>query len=211
MKKKDFKDWKYSEINREFGYKRIYRNFEILEIWLKAENPITEFETTELRRLRERLFLNADGWNEDELKFLFLSPLLYLVNFDSENYKIFTQRRLSETIGDWHISGVFDFAVARGEQEPEEPFFFLHEYKPEKRRDNDPLGQLLAAMVTVQKLNEATFPFYGCYVIGRLHFFVVLNEKEYAVSDGLLASSEDIFQIFKMMRYVKARIDEHFQ
>ena len=35
-------------------------------------------------------------------------------------------------------------------------------------------------------------------------FLSLLNEKEYAVSDGLLASSEDIFQIFKMMRYVKA-------
>jgi hypothetical protein len=210
MKKKDFKDWKYSEINKEFGYKRIYHNFEILETWLKAENPIGENEKIALLGLQERLFLNADAWNEDELKFLFLSPLLYLVNFDSEHFKVFTQRKLSETIGDWFISGIFDFAVAKGEQDPEQPFFFLHEYKPEKRRDNDPLGQLLAAMITVQKLNDVHFPLYGCYVIGRLHFFVALNEKEYAVSNGLNASDDDIFQVFRMMRYVRARIEEHF-
>ena len=211
MKKKDFKDWKFSEINREFGYTRHYEDFETLETWLNAENPINDFENTELLSLSKELLYNAEMWNEDELKFMFLSPLLRLVRFRSKHYKIFTQRKLSVTIGDWFISGNFDFAVATGEQDPEQPYFFIREYKQEKRRDNDPLGQLLAEMLTVQQVNQLLIPLYGCYVIGRLHFFVVMVGKNYSVSDGLVASSDDIFQIFKMMRFVKFKIEEHFQ
>jgi hypothetical protein len=208
MKKRDFKDWQFEQINIEFGYKRHYRNFDLLENWLKAENPITEVESKMLNRLSEKLFLNSETWNEDELKFFFLGPLIDLVDFTNEHYKPFTQRKLSAIIGDWEVSGIADFFISKGIQTPREPYFFLHEYKQEKRRDNDPLGQLLAEMLVAQHDNQETFPIYGCYVVGRLHFFVALIGKEYAVSDALTASSEDIFQIFKMMRYVRQKIEE---
>jgi hypothetical protein len=211
MKKKDFKDWKFEEINDEFGYKRHYKNVESLETWLKAENPITEVERAELLFLSEQLLISADIWNEDELKFMFLGPLLSLVRFNTENYKVFTQRRLSAIIGDWEVSGIADFFVSTGIQTPKHPYFFIHEYKQEKRRDNDPLGQLLAEMIVTQQLNGKDSPLYGCYVIGRFHFFVVMEGKNYIVSDGIVASSEDIFKIFKMFRFVKNEIDKHFE
>jgi hypothetical protein len=212
MKKKDFKDWKFEELNREFGYQRYYKNFELLEVWLKATNPVSDFEKNQLENLRDNLFIHAESWNEDELKFFFISPFIILVDFRSEHYNPFTQRRLSAIIGDWQISGIADFMVATGIQDPYQPYFFLHEYKSERRKDNDPLGQLLAEMIVVQQNNNTKFPLYGCYVSGRFYFFVVLNEKEYSVSRAFDATQEDdILQIFKMMRFVKAEIDKHFE
>jgi hypothetical protein len=212
MKKKDFKDWEFEQINREFGYKRYYEKTKLLENWLKTEEPVSDFEKKQLENYRKKLFIHADAWNEDELKFFFLSQLIELVDFHTENYNPFTQRKMGAIIGDWNISGIVDFVVATGIQNPYQPYFFIHEYKSEKRKDNDPLGQLLAEMIVVQKNNEVTFPLYGCYIVGRFHFFVVLDGKEYSVSDAFSATSEDdILQIFKMMRFVKAEIDKHFE
>jgi len=208
MKKRKFEDWEYSQINKEFGYKRQYEGFALLEAWLKVAAPITEREKIELEKLAKSLFHNADSWNEDELKFLFISPLVRLVDFEHPSYKIFTQRKFSAVLGEWQVNGIVDFVVAKGEQHPEQPFFFLHEYKQERKRDNDPLGQLLIEMVVAQNQNEAKFPLYGCYVIGRFYFFVVLDGQEYAVSDAIAATSPDIFQIFRMFRSVKRNIEE---
>ncbi len=208
MKKRKFEEWEFEQIQNEFGYKRYYEGFSLLETWLKANEPITEREQVELQELAKFLFHNAETWNEDELKFFFISPLIRLVNFQHAHYKAFAQRKFSAVIGEWEVNGIVDFVVARGIQHPLQPFFFLHEYKQERKRDNDPLGQLLIEMVVAQNQNEAKFPLYGCYVIGRFYFFVVLDGQEYAVSDAIAATSADIFQIFRMFRWVKRNIQE---
>ena len=207
MKKRQFKDWEFSQIHKEFGYKRHYEGFALLETWLKADDPINEAEKIALMALAKKLFYNAESWNEDELKFLFISPLVQLVNFSYLEYKIFTQRKFSAVLGDWQVSGIVDFVIAKGEQHPEQPFFFLHEYKQERKRDNDPLGQLLIEMLVAQQQNENETPLYGCYVVGRLYFFVVLDGQEYSVSSAYDASKDDIMTIFRMFRFVKRHIE----
>jgi len=207
MKKRKFEDWEFEQIQDEFGYKRHYKNFAMLETWQTCQEPITEAEQERLMELKERLFYYVETWNEDELKLLFISQLLDVVRFYSDNYKIFTQRKFSAIIGEWEVNGVVDFVVARGLQTPKQPFFFLHEYKQERKRDNDPLGQLLIEMLVAQQQNEAKFPLYGCYIVGRNYFFVVLDGHEYAVSNALNASSDDIQQIFRMFRFVKRAIE----
>jgi hypothetical protein len=212
MKKRDFKDWKFEELNREFGYKRHYKDFELLEIWLKTQESVSDFEKQQLEVYRKNLFIHAESWNEDELKFFFLSQLIALVDFYGEHYNPFTQRKFGAIVGDWNISGIVDFVVATGIQDPYQPYFLLHEYKSEKRRDNDPLGQLLAEMIVARQNNDIKFPIYGCYVVGRLHFFVVFTGKEYSVSKAFDSTEEDdILQIFKMFRFVKHEIDKHFE
>lgn len=209
MKKQRFEDWEFSQINKEFGYVRHYEGFSILEDWLKAENDITKHELEELESLRKFLWHHAEIWNEDELKMFFIAPLLRLVNFQSPYYTMFTQRKFSAIIGEWQLNGIFDFVISKGEQHPEQPFFFLHEYKQERKKENDPLGQLLATMIVAQQRNEQPNVLYGCYVIGRNYFFVILKNKEYAVSDALLATNpQHLTQIFKMMRFVKYKIED---
>jgi hypothetical protein len=112
---------------------------------------------------------------------------------------LFAQRKFEAIINDWQVNGVVDFVVARGLQNPVQPFFFLHEYKQERKRDNDPLGQLLIAMVVAQHQNEAKIPLYGCYVVGRNYFFVALYGQEYSVSNAYNAASlPDLLLIFKI-------------
>ena len=211
MKKRKFQDWEFSQISKEFGYIRHYEGFALLESWRKADDPVSEAEKIELLELAKDLFYNADSWNEDELKFMFISPLVRLVNFKHRAYKIFTQRKLSAVIEPWHVNGVVDFVIAKGVQHPEHPFFFLHEYKQERKRDNDPLGQLLIEMLVAQQQNEDKLPVYGCYIVGRLFFFVVLKGVEYSVSNGLNASSEEIITVFRMFRFVKRHIEVQLQ
>ncbi|MCU0446056.1 MAG: hypothetical protein MUE85_14195 [Microscillaceae bacterium] len=161
-------------------------------------------------RVRQKKRVNlkcTQVWNEDELKFMFISPLMRLVNFDSPYYKIFTQRKFSAIINNWELNGVFDLVVSKGEQHPKQPYFFLHEYKQERKKENDPLGQLLAAMIVAQNKNEKSIPLYGCFVVRRYYYFVALQDKAYSVSNSLNATEDDLFQIFKMFRFVKQKID----
>ena len=78
--------------------------------------------------------------------------------------------------------------LAEGIQDPLQPFFFLHEYKKELDASGDPLGQLLIAMVGANMQNQETFPLYGCYVAGRIWFFVVYDGSTYSVINALNAT-----------------------
>lgn len=212
MKKKDFKDWKFEELNREFGYKRHYADYKPLEIWLKTDEPVTKSEVDSLQVLAEEFLYNMEAWNDDELKFFLISPLVKLVNLYGKTYKPFTQRKLSAIIDDYEISGVTEFLVSKGIQITKQPYFFFHKYNKDKRRNHDILGQLLAEMIVAQQLNKDSIPIYGFYAVEMMHFFVVLNDKEYSVSDAFNpANKKDILQIFKMFRFVKREIDKHFE
>jgi hypothetical protein len=207
MKKRKFQDWEFEQIHKEFGCTRYYEGFALLETWSKADDSIDDKEKETLLSLSKLLFYNTESWNEDELKFFFISHLVALVDFQHKQYKPFTQRKLSAVIDEWEVSGIVDFVIATGIQHPAQPFFFLHEYKQEKKRVNDPLGQLLIEMLVAQQKNDEQFPLYGCYVLGRHFFFVVLDGSEYSVSRAYDASTDDIMAIFRMFRFVKQHIE----
>ncbi len=203
---KSFEQWEYEEIESTFGLTRI-KNHPLLIDWLAVTAQVAPAEQSILEKLQSLLFDHADAWNEDELKFFFISPVISMVGFQQEKYNSFTQRKLSAKIGDIEISGVVDFMVATGMQHPRTPFFFLHEYKQERKRDNDPLGQLLIAMLAAQARNKQAFPIYGTYIIGRNWFFVLLNGQEYAVSDEFVATKADLFNIYAILMKTKDYIE----
>lgn len=101
--------------------------------------------------------------------------------------------------------------LAEGKQTPKIPYFFLHEYKPEKNRDNDPLGQLLIAIVAAQKANLDGKPIYGIYVNGRNWFLVLLDGKNYAVSLAYDVTSHDIFDLFAILLFLKEKMEELYK
>jgi hypothetical protein len=114
-------------------------------------------------------------------------------------------------LGNVEVGGKVDYMVATGKMNPKEPFFFLHEYKRSRGRDNDPLGQLLVAMLAARELNAITEPMFGCYVVGRDWFFVVIDGDAYSTSDAYLATRDDIFLIVGFFQAMKRRIDAHFE
>ena len=141
--KKPFKDWLYEEVGDAFGLKELVTHPELdkLKNITLPKNHLLRQEVEDLRVLLQK-YINS--WNEDEYKFMFISRFIGLVQYVSSNYKVFTQRPLSVKYdNDTKITeGLVEFMLAKGIQTPRKPHFFLHEYKPEKRRDNDPLGQL---------------------------------------------------------------------
>jgi hypothetical protein len=211
IRNKPFEAWLYEEVEQAFGLTRLYTHtlwvaFETLQL----SNKHLHYES--LGVLQKKLFKYVDSWNEDELKFMFISPLINLVDYDNEKYKVFTQRPMAVKYDNdtKTTSGKVEFMLAKGKQIPQKPFFFLHEYKQENRRDNDPLGQLLIAMMAAQVQNADGETLYGCYVSGRNWFFVVLQGKEYAVSRAYDATSSAIYQLFAILLWFKEKANEKF-
>ncbi len=208
---KSFENWEYEEVQKYFGIQRL-KDYPLLNDWLTVPLELRDGEEKILERLRVRLLDHADIWNEDELKMFFISQLVDMVDFEQENYQPFSQRHLSAKIGELEVGGIVNFVVATGIQHPQRPFYCLHEYKQERKRERDPLGQLLMAMVVAQAKNQTNMPIYGTYIIGRNWFFVVLKDKTYATSDALIATrANEIKQIFAMLRQTKVYINMALQ
>jgi hypothetical protein len=209
---KPFKDWQYEEVEQVFGLTRYFEH-ELFDKFKTFKTPQDYAGAGEIESLRRLALEYIESWNEDEYKFMFISPLFRLVSFISKYYKVFTQRPLSVTYDNdtKTTSGNVEFMLAKGKQIPQKPHFFLHEYKPEKNRDNDPLGQLLITMVASQKLNQDDKPIYGIYINGRNWFIVVLEGKEYATSNPYVVTSEDIFDLFAILLFFKQEMETLYQ
>jgi hypothetical protein len=214
VKNKSFEQWLYEDVEQAFDLTR-HRQHPRLDYLKTLPFPENAFakKMEIIEALRQDLLDNVDSWNEDELKFMFISPIIAMVEYKSPNYKIFTQRPMSVTYenGTKTTNGKVEFMIATGKQTPRKPFFFLHEYKQENRRDNDPLGQLLIAMVAAQVQNADEKPLLGCYVSGRNWFFVVLDGKEYAITNAFnSADTEMLNQILAILLYFKEQAEVYF-
>jgi hypothetical protein len=208
---RSFDTWNYEQVEDAFGIFSVESNLN-LDNWLEAKNcEPNELETTLLNHYRKLLLKEVKNWNEDELKLFFIGPILGLVDFNTGNFKPFTQRTLTIQKGDISASGKVDFMLAKGKVLPKIPYFCLHEYKQENRRDNDPLGQLLIGMVAAQSKNNDDLPIYGCYVSGRNWFFILLEGNQYCISNAYNASDEDINKIFAILKKCKLLVDIHAQ
>ena len=209
MEYRNFKEWDYQMIGNTFGIKRV-RKHPVLDEWLSAKYEPTDIEKSRLLHLKELLWERVDGLNEQELQMMFISPLLMLIDYNIEPCGMFFQRDLQATINDIKVGGRVDFMVAKGKRYPEEPYFFIHEYKKEQGYTNDPLGQVLIAMLAARTENgqPPSEPAYGVYVLGRFWFFVILVENEFAVSRAYDATEDELFDIFSILTEVKSYVKE---
>ncbi|WP_417912473.1 hypothetical protein [Candidatus Electronema sp. TJ] len=199
---KPFSRWTIAEVEEQFNLK-FCKHHAILEEWLNAPAALAPAEELLLQELCGKLQDHVWDWNEGELKGKFIFPLLAAVNFDEEQYQSFIEREISVKIENDTLGGTVDFFVASGKRYPKHPYFFIHEFKKEHDSSGDPLGQLLVTMTAAQKLNHDGKPVYGCYVMGRLWFFVVLQENDYAGSLAYDATKEDIKDIFSILKKTK--------
>ena len=81
---KPFEKWQIQEVELTFGLKKV-KNHTMLETWLSAEEPINDFEKKWIERMRLQIEDKGKFWNEDELKFQFISPYLSIFNFEKDN------------------------------------------------------------------------------------------------------------------------------
>ncbi len=208
MIKRPFEQWLFEEVEKEFSINRTKHHPTLVD-WLAVSDakPLQ----SGVARLQILIDEYIETWNEDELKMGFIAPLLAEINFHyPKYYKVFTQRLFSLTTENVEANGRVEWVVATGQQTPQKPMFFLQEYKPEKFSGNDPLGQLLIAMVDAQIINgtpEKTL--YGIYTLGRLWFFVILQNKEYSVSRAYDATqTKELVQMVAILEKVKGYIHQ---
>lgn len=200
-----------------FGLERLYQNTPLLADWLSAEGEINEMDMSLLEESRAKLVENADSWNEEELKMQFISFVIFLARFDKP-IRTYYDREISAEISEIYVSSKVDMMLSKGIGELiKTPYFFLHEYKREKKYLDDPVGQMLGGMLIGQARNNddnrnTDLPIYGCYVQGRNWYFSLMEGKKYIVSKGFDASEiDDLKQIIYILRKLKIIIDERMK
>lgn len=205
---KEFSKWTIEEVEEYFHLTQLGTN-EWLVQWLGAEHNITPDEEAYLMELCQTLRKHVLDWNEEELKIKFIGSLMNAIDYDHPEYQVFFERRLTAKVENDRLTGVVDCVIAAGKRSPKHPYFCLHEYKPERHKVTDPLGQVAIAMIAAQILNNDGKPVYGAYVVGRQWFFLVLHEKAYALSLAYDATKEDdLRRIFRMLKYIKQIIEQ---
>ena len=202
-----FRDFDTPTLHKKFGLKRTKESI-LLDKWLNTPVKMSNNTATQLEELRERIDFYGTYYNEAELKWNFLTPLIELVNYRTDKYHVFNERILTAEVDGIKIRGAVDLIIATGNFAPEAPYFFIHEYKKEKGTPNDIIAQLLSAMLVAQRLNDNDKPMYGCYLLGRYWHFVVLNQKEYTISHGHIASAKPgISEIYTALVNMKTIIE----
>lgn len=206
MERLRFSDCTLTQLDRRFGLRPALSN-PILDRWLHATIVLTETDKERLQELREILTLNVNGWNEQELALQFIGPILTMVRFtEFYRFNLFAQRHIQAVINDVELNGEPDTIIATGYREPEIPMFAFTEYKRQIDPQGDPAGQTLAAMLVAQALNGDHQPVYGCYVVGSDWRFMLLDGKHYLISRDYSALSDEIYDILRILKALRAII-----
>lgn len=213
---KPFEKWETDEVENVFGISAI-KKMPLMNDWLAFSQPLTPKEEERAEELRLFIEEFASSWNEEDMKVFFIVPVLQIVNFYAyKKYRTFMEATLEANLVDAQnnpctLRGRVEMVVATGKQRPQTPFFFLNEYKAQRKVVTDPQGQLLIAMLAAQaKNNGKNLPIYGMYNIGQFWFFVILKDKEYTTSKAFDATDkDDLKQIINALQYVKAHIERN--
>ncbi len=207
MIKSTFRDWNLDKVGEAFGLTEV-ETLPILEELLTFSHNCSELEVSFLTILQKNYRLyGGDDWNEFELENKMISPMIVLSEMDSKQFAYFLERELRLVIGEYDLSGKVDGMIATGFRSPKMPYFCLNEYKKGTDPDGDPRGQVLIAMLVAQQLNNNQKPIFGCYVIGRIWYFVVLVGNEYAISRDFSCAGESIFDIFRILKGLRFHIE----
>jgi hypothetical protein len=201
-----FREWTLAELDRTFQL-TVLDTSPVLQSWMDGQAEISPFEHEALCSFQSLLKAHVYDWNETELAYNFIGPVMALGKFSTKEFNFFAERTLSGTVDDVEMTGKPDGIIASGFREPQQPYFCLQEYKKEKDPNGDPVAQLIAAMLVAQEVNQHRLPVYGCYVKGEVWHFLTLQERSYAISQGYLASRQaDLSDIFRILKSLKAII-----
>ncbi len=192
-----------------FNLERVFVNTPLLNDWITSKSEINEIDMLLVEEARAKLIENADSWNEEELKMQFISIIIFLARCNNP-IRTYYDREISAEINEIFVCSKVDMMLSKGIGELiKTPYFFLHEYKREKKYSGDPVGQMLGGMLIGQAKNNNGNPTYGCYVQGRFWFFSVLIGNQYVISDAFdSVDIEELKQIISILRKMKLIIQE---
>jgi hypothetical protein len=111
---------------------QIGKNCNHLKNWLGATYTLTDFEQQQLNELYDEIGDLVDYMNEEELKIRFVGSLFRIAKVDVKNkLRLFFERPLSAIIKNYSLSVICDCMIAtpKGYNTPQNPYFFLQEFK----------------------------------------------------------------------------------
>jgi hypothetical protein len=176
----------------------------LLKEWLEVEMPtLDSFEQTLFDRKLREAQNKIVGWSEEDLKMKFLAHIIELGHlvFEKDFVTMF-DKVISATVEGKKLTVKSDFMIAKGLMNVfDTPYFHFQEYKPQINPKGEPMAQLLEAFLIAQVKNKNTKPLYGIEIIGRQWTFVVMEGKDYCVSNLYEATNkEDLLQIISILR-----------
>lgn len=203
----NFYKFRETDMLNTFGINRV-SNCQSLEYWLQTNDVLSDFENEVIDNALLRFAELGIGWNEEELKMHFISAIFNVANPNIKGIcKTFFERPLSGIVNNYILNVITDCMVAspRLGGDPEKPYFFLQEFKQSQRYGKtDPQGQMLAAMLLAQNINQDDKPIYGCYVIENNWYFTTLTGLDYCRSRQFDSSQkQDLLQIVFILRKLK--------
>lgn len=204
----NFREWNLDKIEEAFGLKQIWQS-DILDELINHPCQLDDMEKIFVTKLQRHFSFGGDDWNEVELENKFISPMIVLSEIADEKYSYFLERELSITIGEYELLGKVDGMIATGFRSPKKPYFCLNKYKRGTDPDGDPKGQALIAMLVAQKLNNNNAPIFGCFVIGRIWQFMILEGNQYTISRDFSCVDEEIFDIFRILKGLRVQIEKN--
>jgi hypothetical protein len=196
------KNYTESALRDIFRLKRNVAPSKKLIEWLNAP-PYQPTNEQIFDMLHLELQEKVDYWNEDELELFFIGPLLkFFVDYRSDYFSVYSQRTIAANVEGYFLSVQADLMLAKGIGEIlKVPYFCFHEYKRTKKNPSDPIAQVLEAMLIAQEMNKNGKPVYGAYVIGKDWYFMVMEGREYCISESYSATNkQELLQIIAILR-----------
>ena len=205
--------WSESMLCVRFGLNFVLSKHPLLNDWLDVTNTLTQTEKDQLEIHRAELEANVSFWNEEELKIKFLAFILRMANYDSsKTYRTYLDREISGIVQKEPLTTKADYMISKGLGDYySAPYFCFHEFKRKKNAD-DPVAQVLLAMLIAHEQNQNDKPIYGCYIIGANWYFMIFKNNTYAVSTSFDAmKTADIQAILLILRKFKVILETQLE
>lgn len=85
----------------------------MLEEWWNVKKDFSSFEINELEKLSLKLKRNVSRWNDETLKMKFISPILIIVDYDTNGFEGIFNADLKGVVQNHNLSVVANYALAK--------------------------------------------------------------------------------------------------
>lgn len=186
-----------------FGLDKTKRATPLMQEWLNTQTTLLDYEQKLFDSILQNALENIEAWSEEDLKMNFIAFVLELSYLKSSKYiRTFFDKTIEAEVEGHFLRVKSDFMIAKGILDLiQKPYFHFQEYKKERDPQGDPLAQLIEACLIAQAMNQNDKPIYGGYVIGRFWNFVIMEGKQYCISEAYDSTKpKDLLQIIAVLR-----------
>jgi hypothetical protein len=206
------KEWLEGELIRTFNLNRIVTyQTPLMQKWLKVQMPeLNSSEQYVFDKIFKRAQRQITGWQEEDVKMKFISPILELGQMIDDEIAIgYFDQPISAKVDAIKLSLQSDFMLATGILDYiKTPYFHFQQYKPVKNPIGDSMGQLLASFLITQENNKNGLPLYGVEIMRSSWHFVILQGRDYCISKAFdSVKRTDLLIIIAILRKFKSILE----